>query len=440
MVKLFEMYKANNLLKKKLLENNLFLDEKELIDKLPQIIKDCQKSFLLEDQARPLPMLESRIATTLNPSVEKKIVIDAGGTNFRIMFITQKEKKLVIEKFKKYPMPGSKKEITKKAFFEKIADYILPFLKEMKGEDNVKIGFCFSYPVEVSSTGEGFVSYLSKEIKIKGITKIPLIKSIKNVLFKKVPQLKKKSLEFVLINDTVATLLAGKFFNPKSYLNHLGLVIGTGFNIALEKKNQIYNSEIGTYAYLPKNKIDRFINDQSVREEVGLAEKRISGKYFDGIFLFYLKFLAGENFFSKELNNYLVKIKSLKMVSIYNQMATIDSSKDFLINQKKITFSEDIKKLKDLFQFVVYASSFYAAFLTFVLICSIIPRSQKTDKKRILISGTGSMLERCPFYFEYYQKNLQRLCRKKGYLFTLSLVDNSSAYGSFLAKFLNETK
>ncbi len=85
------------------------------------------------------------------PLNEKVIVLDAGGTNFRVAVLYfDNNKNPVIACFDKYTMPGSDKEIDTKTFFNSIAGY----LKKVIDESD-KIGFCFSYPAEILPDKDG---------------------------------------------------------------------------------------------------------------------------------------------------------------------------------------------------------------------------------------------------------------------------------------------
>ena len=234
-------------------------------------------------------------------------------------------------------------------------------------------------------------------------------------------------LKFVLLNDTVATLISGKFFKQRNHSKFLGLVIGTGFNVALQKGDEIYNSEIGMYPHLPMNKVDRLVDVSSSAPGIGLAEKKISGKYFGNNFLFYLKELAQENFFSKELNDWLKKIQSLDIDYVYGQI--LNDKETFLLNEKKISFI-DFEKIKNLFRFLVYRSSFYATLLTNALIKCLMLSS----KDNLLISANGSMLEKCPFYLEYFEDILNKFISNESFNYNLVIVKNSPTYGAFLAQ------
>ena len=95
---------------------------------------------------------EDMIKTFCNPPKESAkdksvIVIDAGGTNFRSCLVTfDSNGNPQISEMEKTRMPGVERELSKKEFFEQIADN----LEHLKNKSD-RIGFCFSYPTEIST-------------------------------------------------------------------------------------------------------------------------------------------------------------------------------------------------------------------------------------------------------------------------------------------------
>lgn len=97
-----------------------------------------------------------------------------------------------------------------------------------------------------------------------------------------------------LINDTVGTLVAHAYSNPKS---RVGFIYGTGVNAAYPEKisrmlklqgkqktngTMLVNTEIdifGSDSYLPLNDYDRQLDAQHSQHEFQLYEKMMSGAY-----------------------------------------------------------------------------------------------------------------------------------------------------------------
>ena len=98
------------------------------------------------------------------PAGERIIVVDAGGTNFRVATVVFDEKgNASIDDFNNYPMPGTQGEITIEEFFDTAAEYLEPVI-----DKSDKIGFCFSYPTEIYPNRDGRLIRFVKEVKVKG--------------------------------------------------------------------------------------------------------------------------------------------------------------------------------------------------------------------------------------------------------------------------------
>ena len=137
------------------------------------------------------------------PRNKPVIVMDAGGTNFRVATVTfTPDGAPLVENFRVYPMPGIKKEVGKEEFFGTMAGYVENVLDESRN-----IGFCFSYPIEMFPSKDGRALYFSKEIKAPEAAGQMIGESL-NVAIRRMGQSGKKHV--ILLNDTVATLLAGR--------------------------------------------------------------------------------------------------------------------------------------------------------------------------------------------------------------------------------------
>ena len=139
------------------------------------------------------------------PVGESVIVLDAGGTNFRVATIRFDKPGIpTITKYKKFPMPGTGNDgnVSKLDFFDRIAGFM-----EESASDSSKIGFCFSYPTEIYPTGDGKLLYFAKEVKAPEVEGSMIGENLLDALQRKGIKDEK---DIVILNDTVATLLAGK--------------------------------------------------------------------------------------------------------------------------------------------------------------------------------------------------------------------------------------
>jgi hexokinase len=163
------------------------------------------------------------------PAGKPVIVIDAGGTNLRIALIHFSDSgEPVIEYLEKYSMPGAEKELSAGEFYNTFAEYLSPVI-----DRSDKIGFCFSYPADIFPDQDGKLIHWTKDIKVPDVVGDFIGKGLLEALGKSGTNKK-----LVLLNDTVATMLAGKAAGTgKEYATLVGFILGTGTNTAYIEKN-----------------------------------------------------------------------------------------------------------------------------------------------------------------------------------------------------------
>jgi hexokinase len=230
------------------------------------------------------------------------VAIDAGGTNFRAALVKIKgDGNLDISSVVNAGMPGLDGEISKSEFFEIIASKIKPLAEKCE-----RIGFCFSYPTEIMPDKDGRLLQFCKEVKAPGVVGQLIGKNLLETL--EMPEKK-----IVLLNDTVATLLAGKSATfGKTYDTFIGYILGTGTNTCYIENNsnigklkdsditksQIINIESGNYGNATQTDIDILFDQTTVNPGDYTFEKMISGGYLGGLCLTALKTASAEGLFT----------------------------------------------------------------------------------------------------------------------------------------------
>lgn len=223
--------------------------------------------------------------TAIEPD-KKVIVLDAGGTNFRTCVVSFDDSlNSRISSFHKTGMPGVQHEVSAKEFFSRLADQVEPLI-----DQSDQIGFCFSYAAEITAEHDGIPLVFSKEIKAPEVIGMPVGKSLLDELARRGHDVTNKRV--AVVNDTVATLLAGKVASGVSpYDGYIGFILGTGTNTAYVERNdriaklpdmksgsQIINVESGNYDLVPGS-LDRRFMDSTKNPENYHFEKMISGAY-----------------------------------------------------------------------------------------------------------------------------------------------------------------
>jgi hexokinase len=217
-------------------------------------------------------------------------------------------------------MPGSNGEISKDEFFETMAGYILPVL-----DRSGKISFCFSYPAEIMPDRDGKIIKFTKEVKVKGAGGEFLGKNLLEALMKLGCQDKKS---IIVLNDTVATLLAGKAASPgRQFDGYIGYILGTGTNICYAEKCRnigkipglagsddlmLINMESGGYGKAPRGQIDLEFDSTTANPGEYAFEKAISGAYQGGLVLAVIKKACSEGIFSTVFSSEIANVSGLE--------------------------------------------------------------------------------------------------------------------------------
>ena len=211
-------------------------------------------------------------------------VIDAGGTNARVAKLTLTDAGPQIEHLDIFPMPGSLAEISKEDFFDIFSHELLPFIK-----DCVSIGFCFSFPAEITPDRDGKVLYFDKEVKVTNSPGMMLIEGLSGALARKGAP----GVRGVVLNDTVAALMGGiTQTNREQWDGFLGLIYGTGINVCYAEPTEhitalnvphegsmLINTESGSFGLVNSGDYDKELDAATRDPGHHLYEKMVSGAY-----------------------------------------------------------------------------------------------------------------------------------------------------------------
>lgn len=220
------------------------------------------------------------------------VVLDLGGTNYRVASVNFTNGEATI-----HPDNGWKKDLsvmktpgfTKEQLFQELADPIL----EIKREKDMPIGYCFSYPAESMPGGDAKLLRWTKGVDIKEMVG----ETVGQPLVEYLNDLEKPHFtDIKVINDTVASLFAG--LTDKSYDAYIGLIVGTGTNMAtfipsdkIEKLDPQYktgelipvNLESGNFYPPFLTSVDKSVDNNSDSPGRQRFEKAVSGMYLGEI-------------------------------------------------------------------------------------------------------------------------------------------------------------
>ena len=391
----------------------------------------------LKEQDRGLPMVHTYISDEgILPAGEKIVVVDAGGTNLRVAVVSFDEKrKPIIANYNRYSMPGIESEITADELFTEIANYIVPYLHECKN-----IGICFSYMSESTPDKDAKVIELSKEVKVKDISGKLVCAEIKKVLERKGIT----GTTFTLVNDSVATLLAGKIFSTFSN-EFIGYILGTGQNICyseklnniprLTKRNafektMIINVESGYYDRYERGSLDEELDSESENPSSHILEKMMSGGYLGNLTLRVLKRAAAEELFTSDVLPKLEKLKELPLFLLDEFYSDI---------HVKNVLTECFGSSKDnilMSRFLIDAVMKRAAYLNAVVIGATLIKSETgTNKDRpTVICIDGTTYYKTLWLKDHISDYFRRLVRDKlNRFFTEIRIEDAPIIGTAVA-------
>ena len=288
-----------------------------------------------------MPMLPTYLsAGGAKPAGKKVLALDAGGTNLRAALVSfDDEGQISSGTARKSPMPGTQGHVSKELFFDRIAEAAAPLLEESR--DIAGIGFCFSYPTEMTEDGDGILLAFSKEVDAPDVVGSRVGAGLRDALTRRGIRYDGK---IVLLNDTAATLFCGLASIPAAAgiegddrwqvrgAPVIGFILGTGTNIAYPEcsipkigfndaeKPQIVVMESGTFEFRYRGRLDVEYDMTTKNPNAYTTEKATSGAYLgplsfhilkqavrDGVLCFRKKdeFLAWKTLETKDLNSFM---------------------------------------------------------------------------------------------------------------------------------------
>lgn len=366
------------------------------------------------------------------------VAIDAGGTNFRAVKMSfDNNLNLVTENLQQRKMPAIEEELSNKEFFATLAAYLTEY-----STVSDKIGFCFSYAVEIFPNKDGKLLEWSKEVKAPEVIGQMVGKNLLQAMG--TPNKK-----IVLMNDTVSTLLAGKAATAgREFDTYLGFILGTGTNACYIEQNsnitktsglnlkesQIINIESGNFDKIPRTDIDIAFDNTTKNPGRYSFEKMISGGYFGGLCTAALKTAANEDVFSSETKINLKNIGELTSEEVNKFVCGIDLSTNALAT--KLVTKDDANAAAEIINTMIQRS----AKLTAASLAAVILKTGKAKSadKPILMTIEGTTFYKMHNFQILFEAFLQGfLSGENRRYYEIVEVPNSSLIGAGIAAIVN---
>ncbi len=387
------------------------------------------------------------IPTYTSPTGEVKkdtpvTVLDAGGTNLRGATVTVTSSgEMLIEHKEKGEMPGAKSPVTQDEFYAVLAGHVnrcRPFAKDPA------VGFCFSYPAESSPEGDAKLLVWTKQIQAPEIVG-------QWVGAELAKRLDPKPSRMCLVNDTVATLLAGKAAEKpgQRFSAYIGFILGTGTNVAYIERNSAIgklknapegsmaiNTESGGFNKIAQSAFDEAMDRKTSDCGMQRFEKMISGAYLGRIGLEVLKGAAKAGFFSDAAKAAVQGLGALESYDLDNFCAKYDNGKPNPLD--KVFTDEADRAMARRLATPVFER---AAILTAIhLAAFIVKTGGGTDPEApvcVCIDGSTYYKTRVVSFPEIVKKELDAMLAKRNISYSLTVCpDDAPMIGTAVAALL----
>ena len=396
------------------------LDREELISAF-----DAEIEAKLAGRASSLALLPSTLPADGDVRTdEPALVVDAGGTNLRVAAVTLPSDGSAprFEHVVRRPMPGTHGELGADAFHRAIADVVSEVAA--KAPSARRLGYCFSYAFESTPDHDARLLAWAKNVAAPEVVG----QLVGSELLKRTTATVGRS---VVLNDTVATLLAGKARGcGRRFGGYLGFILGTGTNTACVEKGEVLNAESGEFNRLERSAFDLAFDATTVDPGKAVFEKMISGAYLGGVGLTVLKAAARDGLFGAAAAAAVDGLAGLSTVQL-DAFATDPAAAENPLGA--VFAAESDRTLARELSVAVFRR---AAVLTAVHLAAFVRRCPKTAPgEPILVTVDGSTYYKTravPFDL-LVRAELDALAAARGWAYEIVRVDEAPMVGAAVA-------
>lgn len=238
----------------------------------------------LEFSGRQIAALPTFLEKAPSKKSGECLVLDCGGTNIRaarVRLLKDQSIELIAGPVKG-AVPESKPGTPAAVFLDSHVD----LLQQLGDVSGLPLGYCFSYPSENSHEGDAKLLRWTKGLQFEGMVGEYVGELLVESCRAKAIEIPKVN----VLNDTVATLFANEL---REDTVHIGLIVGTGTNMAAFASGQhlkkvlgwnddqwmAVNLESGNFGLQHLTEVDRLIDEASSNPGKQRFEKAVSGMY-----------------------------------------------------------------------------------------------------------------------------------------------------------------
>lgn len=248
----------------------------------------------LASPGQQIAMLPAYVAPPDSGLSGDAVAVDAGGTNLRAALVRVADGAAqIVGEVAELPLPGAagRPAATAEQFFAAHHEVI----RLLPGADGLPVGYCFSYPSTSREDGDATLNKWTKEVRVSGVEGRAVGQLLREHLAVRGLHLGR----VVVLNDTIAALMAGALGPEISPLRAAGLIVGTGSNIGaflpvgrLGKLPELswppgamaVNFECGNFDVPLRGPVDEAVDAASEDPGDQRLEKMVSGAYLGRIF------------------------------------------------------------------------------------------------------------------------------------------------------------
>ena len=393
-------------------------------------VKACITRFLSDMKAGlqgngGLPMIPTYLMDIDRSKIKtdsKRILIDAGGTNFRsAVGYFNENGQVVIDDLVKTAMPATDRELSKEEFYTQIAKNIERLLPQARN-----VGFCFSYSVDMGADVDGTVGKFSKGVKAPEVVGT----RVGEETLAACKMLDGVDRRIVILNDTVATLLGGLAYSNEPFSAYLGYIYGTGTNVCyvedtanitkvkqLPRGRMLINTECGAFSGFAQGDFDKASIARTADPDRQLFEKMTSGKYLSDILYEGLCVAQKEEVFVGKVT---LRPFTLKDVSAF-------------LTDNRFCCEFDVEQDRA-FAFELCTGLIRRAALMGAIVNSALAIASCKDKSLpVAIVCEGTTFNKLPHYREYFEQFLTGILGEKGMTFKIVQGEELNLVGTLVA-------
>ena len=343
------------------------------------------------------------------PADGRAAALDIGGTNLRSALVTVERGKARVELDVTGPTPGSVTPVTRAELLEALSQRLdaLPA--------GVPLGFCFSFPAEITPELDGRVLLFDKEVRVTGGARMLLGQELSRHM---ADTDRTPPAACAVVNDTAATLLSGCLTeDPAAHDGIVGFILGTGLNICYPEQTEriagvsapagrrmIVNLEAGGCGIFPRGEFDLALDAASEEPGRNPLEKMTSGAYLGRLMELTLQGAARAGLLSPDCAD---AVRSLSGLHLRDAGALLDGQDDGLLRRLRAG-AEDAEVIEIILGgLTARAAGYIAAALTAVMAEGDMGRS---PEQPAAIMTEGSTILRFVRYNRELQRKMKALC------------------------------